>query len=204
MIKRYFMIAAALLVMYGCANPVKSTLSPRYNDSRPYTIAIAPVAWEGQSEGEARDIARLFSAMTGEKLRSMNYRVVATEETETTAPGPKAQDAANLSRQLAANLNSDAVLYIHVTGWDKDRLATYAALVVKARFELYSSAGEPLWKAEYSTKESDLRLEKKPLELAVIKIYEPRVQRFVDAVFSTLPMGSVPRQTQKTFFQWLP
>ncbi len=204
MIRRYLILTALLAVMYGCANPVKSTLSPRYNDSRPYTIAIAPVAWEGQSDGEDKEIARLFRTMTGEKLNAMNYRVVAPEDPEIKKPDSQAKDVAGLSRQLAADLDSDAVLYIHITGWDKDRMVTYAALAVKARFEIYSSGGEPLWRAEYSTKESDLRLDKKPLEMAVIKIYEPRVQRFVDAVFSTLPQGGVPKRAQKTFFQWLP
>jgi hypothetical protein len=42
------------------------------------------------------------------------------------------------------------------------------------------------------------------MELAVQKIYEPRIQRFVDAVFTTLPPGEAKAGQRKTYFQWLP
>ncbi|MDO8426380.1 MAG: hypothetical protein Q7T24_02555 [Deltaproteobacteria bacterium] len=205
MIRRSFILISLLAILYGCGSTVKSALSPRYNEFRPYTVAVAPVIWKGQAEGEDKNIAQLFREMTADKLRAMNYRVLPLDAVDDKVRqlGPeKAKEAG--PKELAADLNADAVLYIRITGWDKDRVATYASLVVGAAFELYSSGAEMLWRADYSTKESDFRLEKKPLELAVIKIYEPRVQRFIDAVFSTLPEGSAPAQAQKTFFQWLP
>ena len=51
---------------------------------------------------------------------------------------------------------------------------------------------------------ADLGLDSRPMELAVHQAFEPRIQRFVDAVFSTLPPREAEESQRKTYFQWLP
>jgi len=106
--------------------------------------------------------------------------------------------------EIAALLKADSVLFIRIKEWDKDNLLPYKSLNIEAAFELHSAVGKVLWKAEYSTSEADLGLDSRPMELAVHNAFEPRIQRFVDAVFSTLPPGEADTSQRKTYFQWLP
>lgn len=195
------LLAVALLC--GCGHAVKHTVSPDYERVRPRTVAVVPVIWgQAYAVDENAEAARTFDGMIAEKLRSLGYKVTALDKADKRIEDLRA--LANDPGGLASSLGVDTVLYPQITGWDVDRLATYASTSLKARFSLYSADGTKLWKAEYDTKDFDIKLDSRPLELAVIEAYEPRMQRFIDIVFSTLPRSEAPAETEKRFFDWLP
>lgn len=213
MTKKVFTAAFLMLALtnfYGCANPVRYTVSERYNQMRPYTVAVPPAVWDSPRGNSDYDIARLFTEMSVERLRTMNYNPVPLEGssrlsvTIATGTGKKGADEAKRTpKEIASEANTDAVLIIRITGWESRKLITYYSLDAAATFELYSRHGELLWQARYRTNESDMRLDTRSVELAVIKAYEPRIQRLVDSVFSTLPQGTAPAR-ERTYYQWLP
>lgn len=194
-------MALALVFLAGCATVVDTTLSERYGQMRPYRIAVAPVIWEGWGD-EFKDASRLFRTMTAEKLRAMNYDALPLEEIDRVYPDSASLKTADAAH-VAAALGADAVLYIHLTQWDSSELLTYASLKVAATYEMYYKDGGRLWQASYHTKEADIRLDTPSMELALLKAFEPRVQRFVDVIFTALPQGQPPSKDER-FFQWLP
>jgi hypothetical protein len=205
--KKVFTIALLLwLALPGCGAGVKKTVSSRFALFNPYTVAILPVEFTETEAGGDGDINALFRKMTFERLERMNYGPLEPAEVDRRleAPGePHGDTAGRDPKETARLMGSDAVLYTTITEWKSDIVVRYAYLKVNAVFELYSKDGTLLWKATHDLKESDIRLEKMALELAVIKAYEPSVQRFINIVFSTLP-ASAGRSEEKTFFKWLP
>lgn len=192
--------AATLLA--GCGAAVKHTVSNEYAQISPKRVAVLPLVWEDKATPETEEISLLFRKMANEKLQMMNYTVVPLEEVSK-AGGPGWFSGKPVD-EVAAKLGADSVLFIRVRDWDNESFVTYKALQIGAVFELHSAFGKALWTAEFSTSEAELSLDKKPTELAVHKAYEPRVQRFVDAVFTTLPRGEAKEGQRKTYFQWLP
>lgn len=191
-----------LLILAGCGSPIQYVVSDQYLRIRPHTIAVLPVEWGAEVNGETDGISYLLRTMASEKLKSMNYKTLPLEETDAkigkTFTGKDPVEIARL-------LNADAILYIGVDEWKKTEFVTYASLNVKTRFELYSSRGTKLWGAEYHDRDMDLRLDTKSMEFAVIKAYEPKMQRLVDSSLTTLPQGdATPRAAKETYFQWLP
>ena len=198
---RAALVAIAIFFLAGCTTVVNTNLSEKYSQVRPYRVAVAPVIWEGWGD-EDKDASRLFRTMTAEKLRNMNYDSIPLEQIDRAYPDSaslKAADAASVARSLDA----DAVLYIHLTQWDSSELLTYASLKMAATYEMYYKDGGRLWQASYHTKEADIRLDTPSMELALLKAFEPRVQRFVDVIFTALPQGQAPSKDER-FFQWLP
>lgn len=199
-------LAAALTLitlLSGCAAGVTHTLYDEYGKSKPYTSAVLPVVWDGGPEDtkEAAAVAGLFRKMSLEKMSLMNYRMLPLDETDRRLVG--AANADKLSKEEVAALKTDSALRVRIVKWNSSSLASYSALTVKALFSLYSKDGELLWEAAYATKESDLKLDAEPMELAILKAYEPRLQRFVDMALATLPVAKEPEGSE-TFFQWLP
>lgn len=207
MLKQNLIPAAFILIIIifsGCANTVRYTTSERFALAAPYTVAILPIEWAEDAGEQDNEAAYLFRTMELEKLKGMDYHPVPLEEVDERylslggnffkERGPK---------ETARLLKADSVLYTRITEWDRDIFVTYAYINVAARFELYSKNGERLWEATYRIKDSDIRLDTKSVELAIVKSYEPKVQRFIDHVFSTLPPGTPPTE-KKLFFQWLP
>lgn len=202
MIKRLLPLFMLLAFLSGCANAVRTTLSERYAANSPGTVAVVPVFWQADAEG--KEVGYTFRMMTVEKLKDLNYRVVPPAAVDDAYIKLGSSSMAGKSpAELAALLNADAVLFIRIKTWTVDRFVTYASLKVEAAYELYSATGERLWKAEYATRDADLRLDRKSMEYAIIKAYEPKVQRFVDAIFSTLPQAQA-RTNARSFFKWLP
>lgn len=204
MIKKIFLILAAGFIFTGCGNAVKNTLSEQYQVTRPYKIAVLPVIWEHQSTDDVNDVSYLFRVMSADKLRGMNYKVLPLQEIDDRfIKEGRSAFFEKKPEEIARLFEADAVLYTKVIEWDKTSFVTYASLDMEAAFEMYSSSGSLLWTAEYATGESDLRLDSASAEYVVLKAYEPRVQRFIDIVFTTLPAGVAPKEA-KQYFQWLP
>ncbi len=204
--KKVLTIALLLgLALSGCTPSVRHTVSDSFRLYSPYTIAILPVDWPTAPDearaGRDGDIAHLLRIMTFERLKTMNYKPLAPAEVDEKLP--PGGGAPLKPGEVTSLTGADAVLYTSVVEWKGDIVVRYAYLKLAVRFELYSRDGELLWRAEHEAKESDIRLEKKTLELAVLKAYEPSVQRFIDVAFSTLPVGAA-RTEEKTFFKWLP
>lgn len=203
--KKIIALAVVLISSAGCGNAVKHSISRDYAQVGPQRAVILPLIWESGADADANEISYLFRKMSADKLRSLNYRTVPLEEIDKLAQeNGKDWFEGKAPHEIAGLLKADSVLYIRVKEWDKDTFLTYASLGISAGFELYSANGLKLWNADYSTRESDLSLDKKTMELALHKAYEPRIQRFVDAVFTTIPAGTAEETSRKTYFQWLP
>ncbi|MBI5563030.1 MAG: hypothetical protein HY894_09315 [Deltaproteobacteria bacterium] len=187
------------VILCGCAAPVNYTISDRYAKVRPYTIAVLPVEW-AEGVPEDKKISGLFRTMAFERLRATHYRLVPLDAVDNVyqKPGRQASD-----KVAPSGFGADAAVYIRVTGWETGQLGSYASLKVAAAVEMRSEADAPLWNADYETSERDISLDADAVELSVIKAYEPRIQRFVDAIFSTLPQAQAPADETR-FFQWLP
>lgn len=200
---RLLAVVVLSAVLAGCASAINYTLDPGYGKASPARIAVLPVIIEGTVDAGDKDIGALFRAMSFERLREMNYSPVPLEEIDRRL-GKEGRAADKGPQDIARLLGADAALYIRVAGWNKGRLPAYASLKVEGTYELYSSDGRMLWSATHSTKESDLGLDSKAMEAGVLKAYEPRIQRFVDDVFSTLPHREARQSEKETFYQWLP
>lgn len=196
-----FFMAFALL---GCASPMKYTVAKNFTELSPRTVAVLPVVWDDFFEKEDRTIAGLFRTMSEVKLRELNYKTVPTETVDARYAKLGAPSLKKMTpSEMAAAFDADAVLVIKLTEWDRRMISTYASLKVRGEFSLHSYNGTELWAAEYRTGEADMSLDKPPMELAVIKAYEPKVQRFIEAIFSTLP-GLQPKTERPQLYQWLP
>ncbi len=197
---RVFLIIVSLFI-YGCGNPVTYVLSERYDLIHPYTIAIMPVEWDNMEQRD-EEVARLFRIMTFDRLQSLNYKPIPLETVDRRYGELSVVGGVEPSL-MAKGLGVDGVLYIRIIRWKKRLFVPYASLKVGAEFVLYGMDGTELWRARYSTKESDIRLDRSTMELAIIKAYEPRIQRIVDRVFTTLP-AMQREHRKKTYFEWLP
>lgn len=201
--KKTLLSIALFLFLTGCGPAIKHTVSPEYAQISPKRVVVLPVVWEQQAAPEADKISLLFRKMSSERLGLLNYSAVPLDEVDKAGAGPD-WFIGKPVHEIAALLKADSVLFIRIQDWDHDSFTPYKALNIAAAFELHSAVGKPLWKAEYSTSEADLGLDSRPMELAVHQAFEPRIQRFVDAVFSTLPAGEADTSQRKTYFQWLP
>lgn len=192
-----------ILAAAGCAKPVRSDLSAQYSAIRPYRIAVLPVIPETRTL--ENDAAWLMRKLSFERLRSMGYQPIDLEviDEEYSKLGT-GWFAGKKPADVAEHFGADSVLYIRVNEWDRDTFVTYISLDISAEFEVWSANNSRLWRAQYSKSEGDIRLDRESLKLALLKAYEPRIERFVDTVFSTLPQAEAPQEAKRTFFQWLP
>lgn len=200
------LVTITLLVLFalpGCGSAVKKKISDKFAYFAPHTVAILPLKFTGADAGAGPvpGVDALFNKMTSDRLSRMNYRPLEKAEVDRRLAG--SLDTERGPGEMARLMGTDAVLYTTITEWKSDIVVRYAYLKVNALFELYSPNGTLLWRATHDLKESDIRLEKKSLELAIIKAYEPSVQRFINVVFSTLPVSEA-RPEEKSFFKWLP
>ena len=193
---RLYTVVFSLLMLSGCS-AVDYSVSEKFADVKPYTIVVMPIDWTGAGEPKAagKDVTRLFKSMAIEALKSKRYNV----STDETLPGAAVKKPAEAAKAAGA----DAALVIRMNEWDASEVLSYASLNIRATIEMHSKDGELLWRVEYATSESDAGLDASTVEAGVIKTYEPRVQRFVDAAFSTLPQAALPDKRGR-FFEWLP
>ncbi len=195
--------AILCLLATGCSHAVNFNINERFANLSPHTVAVLPIEWGDGIEKQA-DVSYIFRSMTRKKLQTLDYRSPELNKIDNRylQLGSKTLGAKSYA-VIADELGTDAVLSIKIIDWESNTLVTYAYLKVKARFTLHSRNGTKLWSAEYDTTDSDIKLDKASMELAIIKVYEPRVQRFINDVFSTLPTGNASKQ-RKTYFDWLP
>ncbi|MBI5327287.1 MAG: DUF799 family lipoprotein [Deltaproteobacteria bacterium] len=210
--KTYLSFYCLLLTAYcalffgGCSGAIKYSLAPDYNAKIPNIVAVLPV--EGYKEN--KDAQYLFRIMAHDKLVQMGYSPISLEAVDAKLLG-SGMRMDELSRktpkELAAICGADSLLYITITEWDDTMFLSYASQTIEAKFELYDGAGGGrLWEAEFHAEDSDLNLETDVIKLGVIKVYEPVIQRIVDAVFSTMPDNKMiaGRSPKKTYYDWLP
>ncbi|GMR05126.1 MAG: hypothetical protein BMS9Abin23_1064 [Thermodesulfobacteriota bacterium] len=201
---RIALLLAIITVLYGCSKAVNYKITERFYVRTPLTVAVLPVYWDAGRNDKAKEIGRLFRSMSLERLRDRNYRPLSLADVDERL---SRLDQAGLKKktpgELARILGADAVLSIRIKEWKQDRFLTYAYLKIKTRFELYSLDSTRLWYADYGTKDSDIKMDKTPLEISILKVYEPRIERLVAAVFSTLPLRRTDQNAEK-FYDWLP
>ncbi len=200
-----------ILILAGCAHPVKHKLYKKYSNVRPRTIAVLPVG----GDVDSYRVKSLFRSNTIERLTEAGYKVMDPDETDDVFLKELRKSTKRMTpAQLAAILPTDAVVYIYITDFDKDKVFGYASLSFGARFKLISHSGDLLWKGKHKSKETGLGFDKKTLELGVLEAYEARIERLVDDVVSTLPGPDIAKaaggkekekeEEKKEFFQWLP
>lgn len=206
MIKKLLLVCIVILLTASCGGPTADgVLADRFRKDRPYTVAVLPVEWTSDAPEKRKAISH-FRTLSSEKLLAMGYRLVPLE----------AVDALNLNNganaltekqmtEAAEKLDADGLVLIRVVNWDIVRFSSYASLNIEADFSIYSKKGELIWNSSYKTSESDssFELDAEPVDLGVVKVYEPRILRFVEAVFATLPHAEKPGN-DNTFFDWLP
>ncbi|MBI5232766.1 MAG: DUF799 family lipoprotein [Deltaproteobacteria bacterium] len=201
--KKSFLFLSVFIILVGCTSTVSYKLSRQYYIQTPRTIAVLPV---GGVEAEA-DGRYLMRTIVAEKLRLKGYKTLSLEEVDERflTIGLSALEKMP-PQEIADFFQADAILFIWITEWDRDTLITYASMDIAARFELFSKGGVKLWRADYAIKESDIKLDRTQMKLAVLKAYEPKVQRLVDVVFNTLPHAPAEamKKEDKSFFNWLP
>ncbi|MBI5559721.1 MAG: DUF799 family lipoprotein [Deltaproteobacteria bacterium] len=191
------------VTLAGCAGSVRYKVSKDFSAARLDTVAVLAVA------GEVPDakIKEIFRNAASKKLGAMNYDVLPSAAVDNIyAKYPDAAQGADRVKEVSGLLNADSLLYINVTGWKERFFVTYAALKINAEFTLYSKTGAVLWRGRYSTKESEMRFDRELLKMDVIKAYEPRIERLVDTVLSTLPRRPVEKKEEekpKSYFDWL-
>lgn len=202
--KRLYLVSLflAAVLLAGCQGKVRHSMVEDYPSRSPVTVVVMPVVWEDSApEGpEREEVESLWRGLSVEGVRRLGYTVPGPEVADRRyEPGPKLDPA-----EAARSLGADGVMYVFVEEWDTDVFVTYASFSIGARFELYSKEGERLWRASYSTSESDVALtDRERVEYSVLKTYEPRVQRVVDAVLSTLPSPPAGSESEG-YFDWLP
>lgn len=203
-----FTACCLLLVFFsGCGSAAKYALAPDYKEKMPNIIAVMPVSGD---IGD-KDAQYLFRTMAYEKLIQMGYSPIPLETVDDKLfrSGMKRGEFHNKTpKELASMLGADSVLYAVVTEWDATRFLGYASMTLGAKFELYNGAtGQKNWESEFETKDSDVSLEGNVVEFAVVKAYEPTVQRIIDVIFSTIP--AIDKITSKInpskgYYDWLP
>ncbi len=205
MIKRILpilILPLLFLSLTGCGGVVKSNLAEGFRGVLARRVAVMPVIWDahGTAEGDSVEIGRLFRRIASESLRSRGYATLDAGVVDARLGEFADKDPGD----IAAALGVEAVLFLHVDKWKIRTLANYAALNIEASYTLYSARNSVrLWRAEYATGESDMKLDKASLKLSIIEIFEPRIARLTNAVFDTLPVynGVVK---QERLYDWLP
>lgn len=206
MIKKFMLLCMTVFLVSSCSGTtMEDTLSDRFRKERPYTLAVLPVEWASDAP-EKRKATDLFRAMSSEKLLTMGYRLVPLE----TVDAVYLKSSANAMTEkpmagMAEKLDADGIVLMQIEDWDIDHLGSYASLNIEAVFSIYSKKGELIWTSSYKTSESDASpdFDSEPVDIAVVKAYEPRILRFVEAVFATLPQAEKPG-SENAFFDWLP
>lgn len=218
--------AALLLTATGCANKAAYNISPSYYPLKPRSIAVMPVEWppgvmklgwedkgEGALKGHSEKISETFELIINRRLRSQGYSTLPVERSSVSFSGYSAPppleshiEASPIrsaeAKVLASSLGVDGIMFTTMADWDESTIYTYASFKVSALFELYSKEGTRLWRSSYKLSRRELNLDIEPAEYAVIKIFEPKLQRFVDSVFITLPEGD-GEVKKREHFNWL-
>ncbi len=188
-----------LLALAGCGGSVKYSLSRGFSSHVARSVAVMPVVWDaGRTEGSG-EIKKLFRRIAEENLVSRGYSVVRDEAVDARLDELSDKDPGD----IATALGVDAVLFIHVEKWSTRTFVNYAALTMRAQYNLYSRNSATLWSAVYTTGESDMRFDKESLKLSIIEIYEPRIERLASSVFDTLPRFEGGKK-EENLYDWLP
>ena len=203
--KKKLLLLIVLFLSAGCAKTVSFNISENYAIKNPASVIVMPVIMKDMPEEEKTQISNLFRATVQEKLHEKHYATIPVEKVdkELSSKGLLKEGKLPAPQLVAPLFKSDAVLYTRITKWNEDSVVTYASLKIAAEFLLYSTNGDLLWEGSFSTKESDFRMDKDATELGILKAYEPRIQRIVDAVFLKLPQPRI-RSKKQDFFKWLP
>jgi len=193
------LFAFIFITLAGCGGAVKHRISEGFLTKRPATVAVMPVVWDaGEIKGSAK-IGSLFRSIAIERLIARGYRVARIEVVDA-----RLDEFAEMDPdKIAEALGVEAVLFIHVDKWKIRSFANYAALNMRAIYNLYARDATTLWSAVYATGESDIRFDKASLKLSIIEIYEPRIARLTSSVFDTLPRYETVKK-QEPLYDWLP
>lgn len=152
-VRRVFGIAA-LSILFGCAavTETKRAAFPAMYDTnkRPVSILVMPAL----NESTAADAADLYGVTIAEPLSLAGYYVYPLEIVTQILRNEGIADT-TLIRDLPASafktgFGADAVLFVTISGWDKNYLIVASSVSVGLEFVMKSTTtNEPLW--NYST-----------------------------------------------------
>lgn len=146
MLKRLFLLAAAGLLLSGCAsNPVKKDYT-QFRTENPRSLLVVPVV----NKSVDVDAADYFLSTISKPLGERGYYVYPVNLVKRTLEDDGLSDA-NLvhsadPRQLAKLFGSDAVLYVTIERWDAQYILVSTTVTVEFSYALKSGrTGETLW-----------------------------------------------------------
>lgn len=178
-------LCAVLFFITGCFGNLSYKLYDQFEDISPNVIHVAPIEWNYKKDSDSKDEALiLLDLLVREKLKSLGYVVSDSVE------------------------GAEVEFNTKITKWKESLFLSYGALKISFAFEMTSLGdGSPkdrlIWKAKFTSKDSDMRLDRDQMEMGIIKAFEPRIQRAVDTSFTTLP-EAIFKVAEKKYFDWLP
>jgi hypothetical protein len=197
-------LAFILVFSNGCSNKVRYTIMPEFEQDPIRTIAVMPIDNAQRKE----DDKPLIRTVISDRLKQLGYTTLPIEVVDREISSQSMDDGKNggLNHKGAARLlGVDAVMHTTLTEWNRRFFLYYASLAIAARFELYNIHGERVWTAEYRVAKSDIRTDRKYLNLLVHETYEPMVANLVGRAFSTLPPVILDVSKRgKEYYDWLP
>ncbi len=200
---RRILVVSLLVLLLGCANSVRHTISTTFNDVRLETVAVLPVEFEATPLADSKLADSIIRKLINRGLAYKGYKPLPLEvvNERMKSIAPEGVDGPGY-KTVVEMLGADAVLYPVITEWDEDLFILYASLVIAGRIELYGGDGERLWSARYKTGDSIFKFDRAYLEL-FLEAYEPLLERLIDTILYTLP-SEKDGAGYKRYFDWLP
>ena len=176
------------------------TLVPDYQSRIPLSIAVLPV----QNETVDMDAPKAFRPKIFDAIIDKGYLSPPTTGIDHILAQKDIKEAGQLGaltpQEIGICLDVDALLFSTVTSWSTKYLVVYSSINVGARFQLIDAkTGEQLWESKREVSEkrfgADEEQMMRNLTFAVLKRYEPYIDKVINSTLSTLPNG--PKYTPR-------
>jgi len=198
---------------------VNYKLLPLFEEINPQKVAVLPIDYHANINlfsPESRDagdeaieysgIDKMVRTLIVEKVKRLGYNILLLEANDERVSfiRDRLSKIKNKSDQERSEVvsDADAILRATITEWDIDTFFIYASLSIEIEFELYSKTLGSLWEAKYQIDDSTFTLDKDYVGQFVL-MYEPMLEKIVDAAFYTMPAQSKHR-AGSGHYDWLP
>ena len=187
-------LLVVVFLLSGCLPKTPHTLVPDYQSRTPLSIAVLPV----QNETVDLDAPKAFRPKILNAIQNKGYLSPPTTGIDHTLAQKDIKEAGQLGaltpQEIGTCLNVDALLYSTVTTWNTKYLVVYSSINVGARFQLIDAkTGQQLWESKREVSEkrfgADEEQMKGNLAFALLKRYEPYIDKVINSTLSTLPNG---------------
>lgn len=196
----FFAVAMVMFVLTSCGGTISHKLSNEYPPKDLTTVTVLPIS--GFADPAAKEV---FRSMIRTALSDKNFVVLLDSAAEEVYLRLGKVKFYSLDpKDMALAIGADMVMFCKVYKMEVTDTAGYKALDISAGYKLFDNKGELLWESDHEIGDSGFGFDPELNELAVIEAYEPKVQRLVDASFTTLP--SLPHNISESggHYGWLP